>query len=416
MTSPNLATIKFGANNSAPANVSINHPYYKYTWTATFELGEVKADDLAEQQPGGETATSIADVTLKTFELPRWTTETQIVNQYNHKTIVQTKLNYEPITISFYDQQNDAVDKLIWDFVKGQFDPNDASKKASIRPMTVVVKMHRNSAGVLDSEPKTYTLGNAYIVDAQHDTLDYSTSDVVLWTITIRYETLETKDFKGKPPGQAVGIAAKKEEAKPEAKPEAVATKPAPAATPPIEPIPDASPSLLDLELGITGPINYNPTGLSQVLDQQRSRDKPKKEKSPPGPLSGDGYGYTGYESAFIGTVPGLNGADVGSPSTGAIGAGSNSNNNQVNRSTATANRDARNNREGNTQRITETRELPPRRRWEGSPEEFDKRMADSRARRLGYTDDAAYQRAQDRKPQAPVMGNPPKRIGRDIY
>ena len=429
----NLATIRLGSKPVPGLPVSTRHPYYKYTWRATFEFEN--ATGGSDQQPGldargrqnaaadprvltkgseGETATSVEDITLKTFELPRWTTETQVVNQYNHKTIVQTKLNYEPITISFYDQQNDAVDKLIWDFVKGQFDPNDASKKAGIRPLKVTVSMDKQSAGGDPSQAKTYTLGSAYIVDAQHDTLDYSTSDVVLWTITLRYETLDTKDFEGAPPKQAVGIAASQPATPPAAAETTSPTPPAPPATPAVEPIPDASPSLLDLELGQTGPINYNPTGLPQVLDQQRSRARPTSQTTPPGPASGDSHGYTGYESAFIPTVPGLGGSSVGSPSTGTNGAGANANNNRVDRSTAAANRDVRNSREGNTRRITETRELTGEEARQAR-NEIDRRMADSRARRLGYANDAAYQRAQEQRMRGvPVTGGSSVRISRD--
>lgn len=391
----NLATMKFGISDDAGAQVSTSHPYYKWTWTATFEFDSGASSATDDDTSQGQTAKDVNDITLKTFELPRWTTDVQVVNQYNHKTIVQTKLNYEPITISFYDQQNDAVDKLIWDFVKGQFDPNDASKKGEIKPLTVVVKMHRHSAGELESKPKTYTLGKAYIVDAQHDTLDYSTSDVVLWTITLRYETLETEDFAGEPPKQSTGIAAKEKTPGKTLPAPATPSKPAPAATPPVEPIPDASPSLLDLELGNTGTINYNPTGLAQVLDQQRSRARPTRETPPPGPLSGDtGYGYTGYESAFIPTVPGLNGADVGSPSTGANGTRPAPTNNRVDRTTAVNNSTVKVERQGNTTRITETRELTGEEARQAR-NELDRRMADSRARRLGYPDDAAYQRAR---------------------
>lgn len=406
----NLATIKFGITDSPGAQVSSSHPYYKWTWTATFDFGGNSGGD--DTGPGG-TAKDIADITLKTFELPRWTTDVQIVNQYNHKTIVQTKLNYEPITISFYDQQNDAVDKLIWDFVKGQFDPNDASKKGEIKPLTVVVKMHRHSAGELESKPKTYTLGKAYIVDAQHDTLDYSTSDVVLWTITLRYETLETEDFAGEPPKQSTGIAASNNTTTPPAQ-VTQPPAPAPAATPAVEPLPDASPSLLDLELGNTGTINYNPTGLAQVLDQQRSRARPTRETTPPGPLSGDtGYGYTGYESAFIPTVPGLNGADVGSPSTGANGTRPAPTNNRVDRTTAVNNSTVKVERQGNTTRITETRELTGEEARQAR-NELDRRMADSRARRLGYPNDAAYQRAQEQRMRGvPVTGGSAVRVSR---
>ncbi len=375
----NVTTTKFGIDNNSEngGNVSNLYPYYKYTWTASFSFDEsskgAKATDASSDSSGGEDAggavgQDISDVTLKTFEMPRWTTDTQVVNQYNHKTVVQTKLNYEPITVSFYDQQNDVVDKLIWDFVKGQFDPNDGSKKAEIKPLKVVIKMHKNSGGALESSAKTYTLGKAFIVDAQHDTLDYSTSDVVLWTITLRYETLDTDGFEGAPPGPPPQKP--KEEKTQLTKPEATQTPPAPPATPPAEPIPDASPGLMQLEgfsdpYGTTdaawianAPVNHNPTGLSTVLDQQRSRDRANRTVTPPGPSSGNEYSYTGYESAFIPTAPGIGGTTVGSPSTGANGTRPAPTNSRVDRATAVNNSEVKVERQGNTTRITQTRAI----------------------------------------------------------
>lgn len=163
--------------------------YLKYAWEV-----QISNTDINSAPP----------LVAKTCELPRWTAETQVVNVYNHKTIVQTKLNYEPITMSFYDQVNGAAEKLIWDYVMGQFDPTDGSKKAEFSPLTIKITMKSLSGdGTAD---KVYTLKNVFITDAQHDTLDYSTSDVVLWTITIRYEDLETGSYSGSVPVTVAGI------------------------------------------------------------------------------------------------------------------------------------------------------------------------------------------------------------------
>lgn len=140
----------------------------------------------------------------KTCELPRWTADTQVVNVYNHKTLVQTKLTYEPITMTLYDQSNDNGDKMIWEWVQEQFDPTDGSKAAKFKPMEIEITMKNLSApGATD---KVYKLKNAYIVDAQHDTLDYSTSDPVLWSLTIRYEDLEAPGYQGPTPSVGAHI------------------------------------------------------------------------------------------------------------------------------------------------------------------------------------------------------------------
>jgi hypothetical protein len=216
MSFSNLAKHKIlngqDSHGSGPATSPMGDGYVflKYAWSL-----RISDKDLTSAPP----------LVAKTCELPRWSVETQIVNAYNHKTIVQTKLNYEPITMSFYDQVNGTAERLMWDYVKGQFDATDGSKTPNFTPLTIEITMKDLSGdGIGD---KVYTLTNAFITDAQHDTLDYSTSDVILWTITVRYEDLEiagVKDleFAGPTPVANTGIAALP---KPPAKPKPI-TKP----------------------------------------------------------------------------------------------------------------------------------------------------------------------------------------------
>ena len=162
-------------------------PYLKFAYEVKFTT------------TGGEYGISTDNVFIaKTCELPRWTAETQVVNVYNHKTLVQTKLTYEPITMTLYDQSNNTGDKMIWEWVQEQFDSTDGSKKNSFKPMEVEIKM-KNLQGP-GAEDKIYKLKNAFIVDAQHDTLDYTSSDPVVWSLTIRYEDLEAPGYNGPTP------------------------------------------------------------------------------------------------------------------------------------------------------------------------------------------------------------------------
>lgn len=173
-------------NNGQPQGNGF--PYLKFAWEV-----ELAGKGLAS-----------GPLVAKTCELPRWSTDTQIVNVYNHKTLVQTKFNFEPITISFYDQCNNVADSVIWGFVKGQFDSTDGSKAPTFSGLTIkITQKNLSGPGAAD---KVYTLTNAFITDAQHDTLDYSASDVVLWTLTIRYENLDTEGFSGTAPESATGI------------------------------------------------------------------------------------------------------------------------------------------------------------------------------------------------------------------
>jgi len=177
--------------------LSTGFVFLKFAWEVELSLEGSDPKGLSSTGP----------LIAKTCELPRWSVDTQIINVYNHKTIVQTKMSYETTTMSFYDQSSSAAETLIWDFIKAQFDPSDGSKAATFKPLTVKITM-KDLSGDASAKDKIYILRNAYIVDAQHDTLDYSTSDPVLWTITLRYEDLETNEFKGETPKIATGIAA----------------------------------------------------------------------------------------------------------------------------------------------------------------------------------------------------------------
>lgn len=200
MTYSNIATKKVlsGIQSHGP-NIGLGEgfPYLKYAWELYVRDTDGKGNMLITLPP----------LIAKTVELPRWSTDTQIINVYNHKTIVQTKFNWEPITISFYDQVNKSAECLIWHFVKAQFDAPDGSKAPKHKDLDLEIRM-KNLSGP-GAKDKVYKLKKAYIVDAQHDTLDYSTSDVVLWTVTIRYEELEFEDcdFKGPAPTAATGMA-----------------------------------------------------------------------------------------------------------------------------------------------------------------------------------------------------------------
>lgn len=46
---------------------------------------------------------------VKKVDLPKFKISTETLNQYNRKTVVQTKLNYDPVNIEFHDDNSDIV-------------------------------------------------------------------------------------------------------------------------------------------------------------------------------------------------------------------------------------------------------------------------------------------------------------------
>jgi hypothetical protein len=50
---------------------------------------------------------------VKTIDLPKYTIATETLNQYNRKRVIQTKINYDPVSITFHDDSGDLV-RTMW--------------------------------------------------------------------------------------------------------------------------------------------------------------------------------------------------------------------------------------------------------------------------------------------------------------
>jgi hypothetical protein len=51
-------------------------------------------------------------LTVKNIQLPKYTFETSIMNQYNRKRVIQTKINYDPVNITFHDDNGNLLRRL----------------------------------------------------------------------------------------------------------------------------------------------------------------------------------------------------------------------------------------------------------------------------------------------------------------
>lgn len=67
---------------------------------------------------------------VKDVKLPSFTFSTHQMNQYNRKRIVQTKIKYDPVDITFHDDNNDSVNYLWNNYYQYYF--NDGSKPQNV--------------------------------------------------------------------------------------------------------------------------------------------------------------------------------------------------------------------------------------------------------------------------------------------
>ena len=62
------------------------------------------------------TAAQELGMIVKSVGLPKFSIDTKVHNAYNRKNIVQNKINYDPITIAFHDDQSDNVRNFWYDY------------------------------------------------------------------------------------------------------------------------------------------------------------------------------------------------------------------------------------------------------------------------------------------------------------
>ena len=61
-----------------------------------------------------------AGMLVKSCDLPKFQIQTETLNQYNRKTNIYTKINYDPITITLHDDNNGITNSL-WALYYGYY-------------------------------------------------------------------------------------------------------------------------------------------------------------------------------------------------------------------------------------------------------------------------------------------------------
>lgn len=146
---------------------------------------------------------------VRTIELPKYSVETEVINAWNVRQPIPTKINFEPLSISFNDTLDNRFQTFIRNYmniISGNFAPQTKSMRKGFDdfgikmlatgkdcPIDKIV-ITRFYGADEDREnlqtPSVVTLWRPKIVDVQHDTLDYSASEAITWQISLRYESV----------------------------------------------------------------------------------------------------------------------------------------------------------------------------------------------------------------------------------
>ena len=211
-------------------------PRFKFLFHTFFNLNTNGIPALADAFQNGDQAS--IGLSVKTVDLPSYNINVETLNQYNRKRLVQTKIDYQPVTITFNDDGGDLIRNLWYLYYSYYY--KDPSQKYEGVPNT------NGTSGDLQTTPSgfgyntrdtysndrfvndwgyigesytdgtysqegkppffrdikiygldqhkfaAYVLVNPMITEWRHDNYDYSQGNgVMTHTMTIRYETVK---------------------------------------------------------------------------------------------------------------------------------------------------------------------------------------------------------------------------------
>jgi hypothetical protein len=211
-------------------------PRLKFNFHTFFNLNS-GAIPFLQAMVGNGDAASIG-LSVKTVDLPSYQISVDTMNQYNRKRLVQSKIEYQPVTITFNDDGGDLIRNLWYNYFSYYYkDPTQQyegvpntngtsgnlqttptgfgyntrdtySNDRFVNDWGYVGESYMDGTFAPEGKPPffrdikiyglnqhkfaAYVLVNPMITDWRHDTYDYSQGGgIMTHTVTIKYETVK---------------------------------------------------------------------------------------------------------------------------------------------------------------------------------------------------------------------------------
>jgi len=190
-------------------------PKHKFLYYVVFRInpGAIVLSDFGEKHKNE------INMLVKTVDLPKFEIDVDTKQQYNRKKNYHTRINYDPVNITFHDD-NDNVTNKLWQayykyyFVDSNYTNYDAAGNVEVKTKSFSQNAYKspqlnkfnygldNGSTVpffdaiqiyqLSRQKFTgYTLVNPIITEWSHDTMDYSdNSGIVENSCTVMYESV----------------------------------------------------------------------------------------------------------------------------------------------------------------------------------------------------------------------------------
>jgi hypothetical protein len=149
------------------------------------------------------------NVLVKSCDLPRFTINTETLNQYNRKKNVQTKHTYNDINVTFHDDNMGIINQLWQNYYKYYYaDPTTAESNNALMRNAMLSYDYNSRPFGLDNGSRTpffnyitlyqmarheyvsYKLHNPIITGWNHNKVDYAQNTVHDNTMTLQYEAV----------------------------------------------------------------------------------------------------------------------------------------------------------------------------------------------------------------------------------
>lgn len=84
-------------------------PRFKFLFHVQFTLNVDEIPALRNSKIFQNQQISTFSLAVKTVDLPKYRIDNETLNQYNRKRVVQTRINYDPVTVTFHDDGGDNI-------------------------------------------------------------------------------------------------------------------------------------------------------------------------------------------------------------------------------------------------------------------------------------------------------------------
>lgn len=101
------------ASKTFTSNAYELKPRFKFLFHVSFTLNY---DQIPSLQGAMGRSNKDLSYIVKTVDLPKYSIDTHTLNQYNRKRVVQTKINYDPVTITFHDDGGDVMRNMWYNY------------------------------------------------------------------------------------------------------------------------------------------------------------------------------------------------------------------------------------------------------------------------------------------------------------